>query len=63
MASKSASTVTAVTVDLLMLYKKYHHTIMADNSLDFSYHEKIAKDLDVEIHFLCPLHCMETRKK
>ncbi|PCS21955.1 Mobile element protein [Candidatus Enterovibrio escicola] len=37
-----------------MPYKKYVHTITADNDQKFVHHEKIAKALDVEVYFAHP---------
>ncbi|PCS22752.1 hypothetical protein [Candidatus Enterovibrio escicola] len=49
MASKLAADITAATIYLLIPDKKHVHTITADNGRGFSYPQKIAKALDVEI--------------
>lgn len=47
-ASKSAADVTKATIDLLLPYKRFVHTITADNGREFAGHTEIAQALDTE---------------
>ena len=57
--SRSASGVTAATVELLRPYKDVVHSITADNGKEFTNHEEISKALDTEFYFAQPYHSWE----
>ena len=57
--NKTSKAVTRATIELLRPYKKYVHTITADNGKEFSGHEAIAKALDVQIYFANPYSSWE----
>lgn len=59
MASKSAFDVTKATIELLMSYKQYVHTITADNCREFAHHEVIVKPLDTAFYFAHPYRSWE----
>jgi IS30 family transposase len=58
-ASKSAEDVTKATIELLMPFKQYVHTITADNGREFAHHEVIAKSLDAAFYFAHPYSSWE----
>ncbi len=51
---KSAATVTAATIALLLPFKDCVKTITADNGKEFAYHEEITKVLDAPVYFADP---------
>ena len=57
--SKSAEDVTRATIDLLMPYKQFVHTITADNGREFAGHQDIAKALDTDVYFAHPYSSWE----
>lgn len=52
--SKHADVVTEAIVDLLQPIKHLVHTITADNGKEFSYHEQVAKTLNIKFYFCDP---------
>lgn len=52
--SKHADVVTKAIIDLLHPIKHLVHTITADNGKEFSYHEEVAKALDIKFYFCDP---------
>jgi IS30 family transposase len=52
--SKRADVVTKAIIDLLHPIKHLVHTITADNGKEFSYHEEVAKELDIQFYFCDP---------
>jgi len=58
-ANKSASAVTAATIELLRPYKKVLHTITADNGKAFAYHEQLTAELGAALYFARPYHSWE----
>lgn len=52
--SKHADVVTRAIVELLQPIKHLVHTITADNGKEFSYHEQIAKKLNIKFYFCDP---------
>ena len=52
--SKHADVVTEAIVDLLQPIKHLVHTITADNGKEFSYHEEVAKALNIKFYFCDP---------
>ncbi|WP_432458936.1 IS30 family transposase [Agarivorans sp. QJM3NY_25] len=57
--SKSAKDVTKATIDMLMPYKEFVHTITADNGREFAGHEEIAEALEAEVYFAHPYSSWE----
>ncbi|ELB2803425.1 IS30 family transposase [Vibrio alginolyticus] len=57
--SKSADDVTRATIELLKPYKKFVHTITADNGREFAGHEAIAEELEAEVYFAHPYSSWE----
>lgn len=57
--SKCAADVTKATIALLTPFMPLVHTITADNGKEFSYHDQIAKALDVELYFAHPYSSWE----
>jgi transposase, IS30 family len=51
---KRADVVTKAIIDLLHPIKHLVHTITADNGKEFSYHEEVAKELDIKFYFCDP---------
>ena len=51
---KSAKTVTAATIALLLPFKEQVKTITADNGKEFAYHEEITKALSATVYFADP---------
>jgi IS30 family transposase len=51
---KSAATVTAATIALLLPLKNYVKTITADNGKEFAYHEEITEALKAPVYFADP---------
>jgi IS30 family transposase len=51
---KSAKTVTAATIALLMPFKGALLTITADNGKEFAYHEKMTEGLKCDVYFAGP---------
>ncbi|MEZ9847683.1 IS30 family transposase, partial [Vibrio breoganii] len=58
-SSKSAKDVTQATIDMLLPYKEFVHTITADNGREFAGHEEIAKALEAEVYFAHPYSSWE----
>jgi len=58
-ANKTAKATTEATIKLLRPYKKYVHTITADNGKEFSGHEKITKALEAKVYFAHPYSSWE----
>lgn len=58
-ADKSAEAVTQATIELLLPYADWVHTITADNGKEFAYHERIAAALDAKVYFAHPYHSWE----
>jgi IS30 family transposase len=58
-ANKSASAVTAATIELLRPYKGALHTITADNGKEFAYHEQLTAELGAAVYFARPYHSWE----
>ena len=52
--SKHADVVTKAIIELLQPIKHLVHTITADNGKEFSYHEEVAKALDIKFYFCDP---------
>jgi IS30 family transposase len=52
--SKKADVVTQAIIELLYPIKKLVHTITSDNGKEFSFHEDIAKKLDIKFYFCDP---------
>ena len=52
--SKRADVVTKAIVELLHPIKHLVHTITADNGKEFSYHEEVAKSLNIDFYFCDP---------
>ena len=52
--SKHADVVTKAIIELLYPIKHLVHTITADNGKEFSYHEEVAKSLDIDFYFCDP---------
>ncbi len=57
--SKSAEEVTKATIDMLMPYKEFVHTITADNGREFAGHEEISEALEAEVYFAHPYSSWE----
>lgn len=57
--SKSAADVTNATISLLKPFMDVVHTITADNGKEFSYHEKISKELSADVYFAHPYSSWE----
>lgn len=58
-ANKSASAVTAATIELLRPYKRALRTITADNGKEFAYHEQLTAELGAAVYFARPYHSWE----
>lgn len=52
--SKKADVVTQAIVELLYPIRKLVHTVTSDNGKEFSYHEEIAKQLNLKFYFCDP---------
>jgi IS30 family transposase len=52
--SKKADVVTQAIIELLYPIRKLVHTITSDNGKEFSYHEEIAKKLNIKFYFCDP---------
>ncbi|MEZ9542699.1 IS30 family transposase [Vibrio sp. 10N.286.48.C11] len=57
--SKSAKDVTKATIDMLLPYKEFVHTITADNGREFAGHEEIAEALEAKVYFAHPYSSWE----
>jgi IS30 family transposase len=57
--SKEAALVQARAVELLTECKPHLHTITTNNGKEFTYHQKLAHELDVECYFAKPYHSWE----
>lgn len=57
--SRSASEVTAATIELLTPYRDVVHSITADNGKEFAFHKEISKALNTEFYFAQPYHSWE----
>jgi IS30 family transposase len=57
--NREARYVTAVTIDMLMPYKEFIHTITSDNGSEFAGHKQIAEALDINFYFARPCHSWE----
>lgn len=58
-SSKSANAVTKATLEMLMPYKNYVHTITADNGKEFAGHQEIAEALEAKLYFTHPYSSWE----
>ena len=54
--SKEAHEIEAKTIELLMDWKPFIHTITSDNGKEFSSHMNIADALDIDYYFAKPYH-------
>ncbi len=52
--SKHASGVTQAIIDMLKPIKSLVHTITSDNGKEFSFHEEVAKELNIKFFFCDP---------
>ena len=59
LSGKEAAPLTAAAINALMPVKDLIHTITADNGKEFSFHEEIAKNLNIFIYFAKPYHSWE----
>lgn len=57
--SKSSEEVKKKTVEILGEWKIFLHTITSDNGKEFSLHEEISKELNVDFYFAKPYHSWE----
>ncbi|MFH0257701.1 IS30 family transposase [Vibrio rumoiensis] len=57
--SKSAEDVTRATIDLLRPYKRFVHTITADNGREFAGHMEVAQALETDVYFAHPYSSWE----
>lgn len=57
--SKEASLVSQAIIDELQEWKPFLNTITADNGKEFSEHQKIAEELDIDFYFAKPYHSWE----
>jgi len=58
---KEADPLTIAAIEALLPIKDLIHTITADNGKEFSFHEKIAEELNVFVYFAKPYHSWERR--
>lgn len=58
-AKKEAALVANALIDMLSPFKKWLHTITADNGKEFSEHGKIAKELETQFYFAHPYSSWE----
>lgn len=56
---KEAKSLAIETVNALLPFKDMIHTITADNGKEFALHERIAKELKVDVYFAHPYHSWE----
>lgn len=56
---KNAKGVAKQVIDMLLPYKKFIHTITADNGIEFAEHKMISKKLDTEFYFANPYSSWE----
>lgn len=59
LSGKEAAPLTKATIEALMPIKELMHTITADNGKEFSFHEEIARELNVSVFFAKPYHSWE----
>jgi|WetSurMetagenome_2_1015567.scaffolds.fasta_scaffold133435_2 transposase, IS30 family len=59
LSGKEAAPLTEATIKALSPIKHLIHTITADNGKEFSFHEKIAAELNIFIYFAKPYHSWE----
>lgn len=59
LSGKEAAPLTEAAVKALHPIKDIIHTITADNGKEFSFHEKIAEELNISIYFAKPYHSWE----
>ena len=59
LSGKEAAPLTAAAINALRPVKDLIHTITADNGKEFSFHEEIAKNLNIFIYFAKPYHSWE----
>lgn len=59
LSSKEAESLADETIKALMPFKGLIHTITADNGKEFACHERIAKELGVNVYFAHPYHSWE----
>lgn len=59
LSGKSATDLANETVKVLTPWKKYIHTITADNGKEFAKHKQIAKELNIDFFFAKPYHSWE----
>ncbi|GEM81517.1 IS30 family transposase [Vibrio superstes] len=57
--SKSVKDVTKATIDMLMPYKDFVHTITVDNGREFAGHEEIGNALEADVYFAHPYSSWE----
>lgn len=57
--SKEAEVVAKAAIETMTPYKKLLHTITADNGKEFSMHEKISQQLEINFYFAKPYHSWE----
>lgn len=57
--SRNANELALKTVDLLMPFKNLIHTITGDNGKEFTDHQIISKELEVDFYFARPYHSWE----
>ena len=61
LSGKDATPLTKAAIKALLPIKDIIHTITADNGKEFSFHEQIAKELNIFIYFAKPYHSWERR--
>lgn len=59
LSGKDASLLTRAAIDALQPFKDQIHTITADNGKEFSFHEEIARKLNIFVYFAKPYHSWE----
>lgn len=59
LSGKDAGPLTKAAIDALKPFREQKHTITADNGKEFSFHEEIARKLDIFIFFAKPYHSWE----
>jgi len=59
-ANKKAATVSQAIIKMLKPYQAYLKTLTLDNGKEFSYHQEISKELDLDIYF-CHPYCSYER--
>ncbi len=59
LSGKDASPLTKAAIDALEPFRDQIHTITADNGKEFSFHEEIARKLNIFVYFAKPYHSWE----